>query len=101
MRPFAFSKICPACGSRFVPWSLWRVTRWTFLRCPSCGGRLGRKINLQFLLIVVPTIIILNFIVDLPVAWFYRLALCIVALVVVYLVDVASVRLVAVENLRK
>lgn len=37
-------RACPACGHRFVPWNLWRITRWSCLSCPSCTTKLTRNL---------------------------------------------------------
>ena len=38
---------CPACHSRFVPWSVWRITRWSCIRCPACSCKLNRRFELR------------------------------------------------------
>src|SRR5437870_2216740 len=41
------SKTCPACGHRFIPWRIWRVTRWSHIACPACHAQLNRRFDLQ------------------------------------------------------
>ena len=98
MEQRARSNICPTCGKSFIPWGIWRVTRWTFLRCPSCGGRLGRKLGLQFWLISIIGIVGAIAVVNLPLAWYYRVALVATILLIDWLIDVVTVRLIPVDE---
>lgn len=43
----ALCSSCPACHHRFVPWSVWTITRWSCMQCPSCGCKLNRHFELR------------------------------------------------------
>ena len=92
------SSTCPSCGARFTPWGIWRVTRWTFIRCPSCGARLSRTLGFQFWLISIIGIVGAVAVVDLRIAWYYRVALVAAILLIDLLIDVATVRLIPVDE---
>jgi hypothetical protein len=104
------TRACPACGHRFVPWNLWRVSRWSCISCPSCKTKLNRNTDLQLFAIVGLNSAVLVALVLGAVLWFGRspyvaVALAFVVMVVVgwlpgYLLDVATVRLVTARRWR-
>lgn len=88
---------CPGCGVRFVPWRLWRITRWTCISCPSCGIQLGRVLDRRFALLLLGGAVLVPLGVTFLIAttpwpvW----VLCLLALVLIfYLLDVLAVQLV-------
>jgi hypothetical protein len=46
-------RACPACGHEFVPWGTWRISRWSCLPCPRCRATLNRRIDAQFLIMLI------------------------------------------------
>jgi hypothetical protein len=64
------------------------------MRCPSCSARLSRPKDIQLGLLAVLGSVAASGVVNLPIDWFYRLALFAALLVIGWLIDVATVRLV-------
>ena len=86
---------CPVCGYKWVPWNLWRVTRWTSIACPSCKVKLNRDYGVQTLAISLLIGVSLTA-VFIATNSFDIVAVAIAGVsALAYLVDVASVRLVA------
>ena len=103
------SRACPACGHKFVPWNIWRVSRWSCISCPGCKTKLTRSVDLQLFAIIVLNSAVLVAVFLAPVLWFerspYAFTIAIVVMVVVgwlpgYLLDVATVRLVTARRWR-
>lgn len=44
---------CPKCNNRLSPLKVWLISRWSPLRCDSCGTNLTRSIDRQFFIISV------------------------------------------------
>src|SRR5437879_4514060 len=45
---------CHNCAQRFVPWRVWAISRWSCIRCPTCGVALNRRMGWRtFLLFIV------------------------------------------------
>ena len=38
---------CPDCHHRFIPWTVWKITRWSCIKCPICPGKLNRQFELR------------------------------------------------------
>ncbi len=36
---------CPACQHRFIPWTVWKISRWSSIACPACHSKLNRKLD--------------------------------------------------------
>ncbi len=36
---------CPACQHRFIPWTVWKISRWSCIACPACHSKLNRKLD--------------------------------------------------------
>lgn len=90
----ARARVCPVCAFHFIPWSAWRITRWSGIACPNCHSRLGRRVDLQFFTIVaavVPWTLVLT--LWRPPAWVLVLVAA-VLIVCAYIVDALTVRLV-------
>jgi len=56
---------CPSCNSSILPFKVWFISRWTFVKCGNCGQKLGRKIDVQlctisFLLFLIYVLFILS-----------------------------------------
>jgi hypothetical protein len=104
------TRACPACGRKFVPWNLWRVSRWSCISCPSCKTKLNRNIDLQLFAIVGLNSAVLAALLLGALLWFGRsfsvaVTIAFVVMVVVgwlpaYLLDVATVRLVVARRWR-
>ena len=43
----AICSSCPACHHRFIPWSVWKITRWSCMECPVCSCKLNRRFELR------------------------------------------------------
>lgn len=87
------SRCCPACGHRFIPWRVWQISRWTCIRCPSCGVRLSRRFDRQFYWIGCVICLVLAAIPFLD-ALGWQIAVGAFGMLLVTLADAATVRLV-------
>lgn len=36
---------CPACEHRFIPWTAWKISRWSCIGCPACRCQLNRRLD--------------------------------------------------------
>jgi len=52
-------RTCPACGHKFVPWQVWRITRWTNIACPSCHAALNRRLDAQLFLVGTAALVVM------------------------------------------
>src|SRR3982074_835793 len=94
-------RCCPACGHRFLPWGMWRVSIWTCISCPKCDARLTRRRDFQFFALPLPVILfgIAGIIFHLSPTAFLTVG----ALVIVFIMwplDVLTVRLLPVGKWR-
>lgn len=90
---------CPACQHRFVPWAVWRITRWSCIQCPACSCKLNRRFELR------ESAVFYGIFGALTWSW-YAFALSPAAVVpagalLLYLVDVCTVRLVQASSYRR
>lgn len=96
---------CPACGEKFVPWNLWRVSRWSCISCPHCATKLNRRYDVQLFVMLAAYSLIWTALIF-ALVWFVGLSLVtlisaiIVPPIALYLVDVATVRLVPAREWR-
>ncbi len=44
---------CPECDHKFKPNEVGKISRWTSLECPACHSRWNRKLDLQFMLVLI------------------------------------------------
>ena len=85
---------CPTCDAAFVPWNLWRVSRWTNISCPQCKSKLNRSYDPQLFLVLAAYVMGL-----IGLVWLMGLSLASLAAsvaataIIVYLLDVFTVRL--------
>ncbi len=92
-KPKSKPRCCPVCGHSFIPWSIWKISRWTYINCPNCDARLIRRIDLQLVLIcfiyLIPASIIF---LPIPIAW--RAAVVLFGFILSSILDALTVRLV-------
>ena len=92
---------CPLCDKRIPPLRVWLISRWTFIRCPSCKTLCNRALDLQFggvSLLLVAGLALVGWGADLRLGNPVLLA-CLAGLwiLLVMLVDAATIRLSAVR----
>src|SRR5438876_5728742 len=87
------ARTCPACGHGFIPWRIWRVTRWSQITCPACHVQLNRHFDAQFVFVCVVSALLPfpAFLVPGP-GWVKLLSLC-AFLLVFWLLDATTVHL--------
>ena len=93
---------CPKCSRRFVPWRVWAITRWSCIQCPACGVALNRRLDWRLLLLCVvsstlqlfATLAVFRLSDSLPVRILLALASLLAVLILVWLIDLVTVRLV-------
>lgn len=53
---------CPKCSNPILPFKVWLISRWSFVKCDKCGTQSGRNIDLQFwiicALLMIPLIVL-------------------------------------------
>lgn len=90
--------VCPKCSKRFIPWSVWRITRWSCIACPSCGVKLNRRLDwiFAFLLIAgsILTPVVMAIAFSLRAHWLVSILLVLLFCALFWLIDVFTVRLV-------
>jgi prepilin signal peptidase PulO-like enzyme (type II secretory pathway) len=92
---------CPACQHRFVPWTAWKISRWSCIACPACQAKLNRKFDLRVLAISIPFVIALGAAIRLaPTTSLSRVLVLAGGIVVFYFIDVCTVRLVQPKSYR-
>ena len=99
---FKLEQPCPNCSRPFVPWRAWAITRWSCIACPACGVALSRHLDWRvFLLIIVSAplgatipLAVYALPLSLPVKRLVALACLIVFLILFWLIEVLTVRLV-------
>lgn len=89
---------CPDCHHRFIPWSVWKITRWSCIKCPICTCKLNRQFELR------ETAIFYGIFGGLT--WLYASGgspafLVPVGAALLYFVDVCTVRLIQADSSRK
>lgn len=45
-------RCCPACGHSFIPWGVWKISRWSGVKCPKCSTLLIRNYDIQFFTLI-------------------------------------------------
>lgn len=89
---------CPACQHRFIPWKVWKISRWTCIACPACHSKLYRNVDGRFIAIysVLYSVFLLLFWALLrtgPAYGFLRPLVFVIGAATDYFVDVCTVRL--------
>ena len=87
-------RTCPACKHNFIPWAIWKITRWSTLKCPNCSVLLTRNfLDLQCVLLIAFSI--LAVIACIPMLGYFSLELSWAYLVLIpaFLIDILTVRL--------
>ncbi len=95
---------CPQCKHIIMPFKVLLISRWTFIKCPSCGAQLGRKTDLQMIATTILLIVVLGLLMFILMNSYgleplpsFGIALFVV-LLFGSLVDAATVRLVRVKE---
>lgn len=91
---------CPACQHRFVPWKVWRVSTWSCIRCPHCNSALNRRRDLQFFFVLLPEIALITLALNLPIHIWERVFAALAVMLVGYMVDALTVKLVLAKQWR-
>ena len=85
---------CPACQHRFIPWTVWKISRWTCMACPACHSRLNRRIDARSAAIFVVFLLVFGaFLTMTPTHGFSRALVGVTGAVILYFLDVCIVRL--------
>ena len=91
---------CPACQHRFVPWKVGCVSTWSCIRCPHCDTALNRRRDLQFAAVFLPQIALVTLLFNLPIHIWQRVFAAIAVVLVGYIVDALTVKLVVAKHWR-
>lgn len=94
------SQTCPACRHRFVPWNVGRVSTWSCIRCPRCNTALNRRRDAQFFSVLLLQLALLTLLFNLPIHTGARVFASLAVIVVGYIVDALTVKLVAAKQSR-
>ena len=94
------SQTCPACQHRFVPWNVGCVSTWSCIRCPQCNTALNRRRDAQFFAVFLPQIVLVTLVFNLPIHIWARVFASLAVIVVGYIVDALTVKLVVAKQWR-
>ncbi len=94
------SQTCPACQHRFVPWNVGCVSTWSCIRCPQCNTALNRRRDAQFFAVFLPQIALITLVFNLPIHIWARVFASLAVIVVGYIVDALTVKLVVARQWR-
>ena len=84
---------CPACHHRFVPWAVWKITRWSCMNCSACHCKLNRRFAVREIAVSMAFLLAFGALYTM-VEFSATVALMLVAVASsFYLVDVCTVRL--------
>ena len=100
---FSLDRTCPACAARFVPWRVWAITRWSCIACPHCGAQLNRELDWRFALVLVVSLAVLQvgtLLLVLSTSWPIWVLALLVFVLVFWLIDMRTVRLVVAKRRR-
>ena len=93
---------CPTCQLVLPVWRLLCLTRWSPVTCPSCGSRLVRRMGLQTALMALTAgiagVVLARTLLPAPIGAAAKTLLLVLVVVLATIVDLLTVRLVAVQS---
>ena len=96
--------VCPHCRHRIAWPKVWLISRWTSLRCETCGEKWNRRLDLQFgvlcCLLCVPFIYVMIRLLEGSIAVLYGIPLLVFWFVATGYLDAATIRLVPAAGLK-
>ncbi len=85
---------CPACQHRFIPWTAWKISRWSCMACPACHSKLNRRLDGRAFAIFLAFLLAFGALLRaIPAYGLPRTLVLVTGAVIFYFLDVCTVRL--------